>query len=211
MVVSAAWSWLSFGRLWARNGARPYVTTLQSSLATTKGTVVPTSVPDTVIPAWVQADFSTTDLVGLLDPRRTTGVIDGAALAVAPSGALRPASFTTWGKATPTTAGFCGFARPRESTSWLDVPLDAPVPYYRSSMLRLSLLVDDSTALRVRLHDRAGGTVDLGVVSPRLTRGPHVLVVSLPYRTALTRLEVRPTEPVGLCVPGATVVTASTR
>jgi hypothetical protein len=211
VVAGSAVSWAGFGRWWSHNGAKPYVTALRGSLAASRGPVVDTSVPDTVIPGWVQADFTSTDLVRLLQPDRAQGVVDGNALAASASGALRTAQLSTHGVATPPHRGFCGFARPRESTSWLVVPFDRAVPYYRASMLRLSLLVDDTTRLRIRVVDRDTTTTDLGTVTPPLTRGPHVVLVTLPYRTAVAAVDVEPTSAAGLCVPTASVVTASPR
>jgi hypothetical protein len=146
--------------------------------------------------------------VGLLDRRRLSTVVDGPALAVSPTGHVRPAVATTRGRATaPAGSGFCGFLRPGTASGWMRVPFDQSVPYYRASMLRVPVLVNDTVTIRGRVVDRDGRVVELGAMAAALPGGPHVLMVSLPYRTSVSALELLVDEPAPLCVPSAEVVT----
>lgn len=201
-------SWSGFAERWSANQASGYLATLRLSLEQRPGVVLPSAVPADVVPGWVQADLTTTDLVGLLDPSRLSTVVDSTPLAVAPSGQVRPAVVTTRGRATaPAGSGFCGFSRPGTATDWLRVPFDQPVPYFRAAMLRVPVLVNDTVTIRGRVLDRDGRTVDLGPLARDLPGGPHVLMVLLPYDTAVAALDVRVDSPAPLCVPSAEVVT----
>lgn len=210
VVVGGTISWIGFADRWSQNEGSDYVDTLRATLPRTAGVILPSAVPPEVVPGWVQADLTTSQLVGLLDPRRLSTVVDGTPLAVDDHGRVRRARLTVRGRASaPAGSGFCGFHRPGTSQGWLVVPFDQPVPYYRASMVRVPVLLNDTATVRARVVDPDGRTVDLGVVAPELERGPHVLMLLLPYRTDVTELQVTIDAMTPLCVPSAEVVTAS--
>lgn len=210
VTAGGAVSWIGFAQRWSQNQGSDYVDTLRESLPRTTGVVLPSSVPPGVVPGWVQADLTTTELVGLLDPGRVSSLVDGKPLAVDEHGRVRPAHLTVRGRATPPPgSGFCGFHRPGTSQGWLVVPFDEPVPYYRTSVLRVPVLLNDTATVQARAIDRDGRTIDLGVVARDLERGPHVLMLLLPYRATVAELQVIIDAVTPLCVPSAEVVTVS--
>jgi hypothetical protein len=170
--------------------------------------VVPGSVPASVIPGWVQADFSTGTLVRLLSPDTEMTLADGAVQMVGEDGRLVPARLQSVGTAVNAqSGGFCGnYLAAGAGRATVDFRL--AIPYYRSSLLRLRTIVSDTTTLHVTVVDEAGRShAAPSLTTPRLQRGPHTLLVPVPYGVRVQSVEVTSTgENADVCIPRLGVV-----
>jgi hypothetical protein len=105
------------------------------------------------------------------------------------------------------TEDFCGNAlRPGEQD--LRIPFTTPVPYFRGSHLFLRVLASDTTKLEVAVTgDDGTETAARTFTQPELHRGPHTLLVPLPYDVRVREVTLRSaSESAGVCIPALSVV-----
>ena len=208
VVVLATLTWVGFGRTWHDNPSSAYLANLRSDLARTSGQVVPTPVPASVIPGWVDPGFTTRPLVQLVNPAAAGSELGGTVLVVGESGRLAPAVLGRVEAGDP-PKGFCGWALPTgEQVLTIDLPRAAP--YFRGSVVQLGLLAGDSTKLNVEVTGRDGASSGPLVTDPpELLRGPHRVYALIPFGTAVTSITVRDETPntAGVCITSAQVST----
>jgi hypothetical protein len=83
-----------------------------------------------------------------------------------------------------------------------------PVPYYRGSLIELRLLVSDTTRVAVGVTGSDGDQHSIVAPSrPDMLRGPHMMVVAMPYGVRATAVTITRSRPsAGVCVTGLSVV-----
>ncbi len=208
VVVLTVVTWVGFGVRWHDTPVTPYLTAMRAEVTDGSGQVLPTNVPAGIVPAWVDPGFTTGPLVRLLNPASVSGTRDGVASVVGPDGSLVPPAFTRVAAA-PVPPGFCGVVVPVGQRS-VSIRFDAPVPYYRGSMVELGVLVGDAERLNLRVTGRDGARSGLLVEDPpELLRGPHRIHALVPVHVAVTEvlLEVESDNTAGVCVTSAQVLT----
>jgi hypothetical protein len=210
VAVGLAVSWTGFAVKWHRSTSSAYVSALRADLATNRAPIVPTPVPDTIVPAWVQPDFSSASLVRLLKPGAELSVLDSSPRLVSGTGHLVPARLNPVAAARNARSDFCGNGLV-PGTSSVTIPFREPVPYYRGSLLELRLLVTDSTRVGVSVTGSDGSTRRIEPLSDtEMLRGPHRMVVPLPPNVRASQVTVtRSRETAGVCVTGLSVVVAA--
>lgn len=207
-VVLATVTWVGFGLQWHDNPTTAYLANLRADVARTTGRVIPTPVPDSVVPGWVDPGFTTRPLVRLLNEVAAGSELGGDVSVVGETGHLVRSSLGRVGAGTP-PEGFCGWALPA-GTQQATITLPAAAPYFRGSVVQLGVLVGDSTKLDLAVKGRDGSTSGHLVTDPpELLRGPHRVYALVPPGTAVTDIIVTVTTPntAGVCVTSAQVST----
>lgn len=210
VAVAIGVSWVGFARYWHRSTSTAYLQTLRADLATNRSPVLPTPVPDTIVPGWVQPDFSTSSLVDLLQPGTEMSLVDALPRVVAPDGHLVAGRLDPVATAVNTREDFCGNPLVAGADA-VTIDFAEPVPYFRGSMVELKLLVSDTTRIRVTVTGEDGMSRPAGGASdPYLLRGPHTMTVPVPYTMRLTSVTVSRTRTAaGICVTGVRSVVPS--
>jgi hypothetical protein len=200
-------SWSGFAARWHTSPTTQYLETLRSDLHASQATVVPGPVPAGVIPGWVQPDFLTASLARLMDKTAEVSLADGPRVIADENGRLRPAHLKTLATAARGSDDFCGNVLHAGDES-LSIPFSQPVPYYRGSHLTLRTLVEDTTTLRVSVVGEDGMETEAAPLSqPRLQRGPHTVLVPIPYGVRVSSVTVRSSQAsAAVCVPGVSAV-----
>lgn len=207
--VCFATSWSRFAVRWHQSTNTRYVENLTTDLATNRAPIVPTPVPDSVVPAWVQPDFSSASLVALLQPGTETALLDSTPRIVDRDGRLVAARIRTLATATNARSDFCGNGLTAGSNT-VTVRFDDPVPYYRGALLHLRLLVSDTTRVSATVTGDTGlSTPVVAFSDPELQRGPHTVAFPLPPNVRVSSLTLsRSRAESGVCLTGASVVLA---
>ena len=205
LVVATTISWLGFGHAWHTGRTTSYVANLSEDLRG-PGThfVVPSPVPNDIVPAWVQVDFSSGSLVKLLSPQTQTAT-GASPLVVDAQGHLAAARLHGVTSAV-VPKGFCGRGMPA-GVQVADVAFPQVPPMYRGQLVRIGLLVGDTTTITVRAMTTSG-LVDVPAFDhPVLQRGAHRLVLPLPG-APVSGVQVRLDRPntAGVCVTSVEVV-----
>ncbi|WP_162254739.1 hypothetical protein [Phycicoccus sp. Root563] len=207
--VCFATSWSRFAVRWHTSTNTQYVDTLAKDLATNRAPIIPTPVPDSVVPAWVQPDFSSASLVALLHPDTETVRLDSTPRIVDRDGHLVTARLKAVATAINEREDFCGNGLLAGSKT-VTVRFANPVPYYRGALLQMRLLVSDTTRVSATVTGDTG--VSSPVVahgSPELQRGPHMVAFPLPPNVRVSSLTLSRSRPdSGVCITGASVVVA---
>jgi hypothetical protein len=217
MVGGAAVSTGLWGTQWHRNPSGRFVANLTHDIEAAHGRalVVPTSLPATVLPWWVEPDFTVQDLIAPARPAAEFTVLDGVALAVRSDGRLVPATEQVV-VSSPRRSGFCGYAIPAESTGRVIIPSTRGVPFYGDGAVRVGLLVPARTTVTLEMT-YAGRRTALTTRDPIvLDRGPHTVLVRIPWPNRsgplLSGVAVTSSNPaVDLCVTTAQVVVTAAR
>jgi hypothetical protein len=216
LAAGAAVSTVQWGREWHRNPSGAFVANVVHDVRAAHGRalVVPTSLPPTVLPWWVEPDFTVEDLVAPLKLPAQFTVLDGVPTAVRSDGHLVPVTEQVV-TSSPAQPGFCAYPVPAASTGRV-VPFTRGVPYYGDGAVRVGLLVPSRTTVTLAMT-YAGTTTPLVTRRPIvLDRGPHTVLVRIPWpdRTGplLSGVLVTSTGPsVSLCVTSAQVVVTPPR
>ncbi len=208
VVTLTGITWISFGLRWHDTTVTAYLNAVRHEVPGVTGVLLPTPVPDEVIPGWVESGFTTAPLIELLNPAALASELPGKPSVIGPSGSLAPAGFTRVASA-PVPDGFCGAVLDGGEQS-ITLALPDPAPYYRGSIVTLGLLVGDATRLNVIVTDR-DGTVSPPLVQnpPELLNGPHRVYAKVPPGTAVAAITVVVETPntAGVCVTSAQVET----
>jgi hypothetical protein len=206
-VVGAGMSTAGWAQQWHRNPADAYVSRVLLELEQTPSTdvVFPTTLPPSVLPWWIEPDFTLEDLLAPVHPNAEYRVADSPFRVPDNSGHLTRGRLITVAEQVP-GQGICGYAHEPGSLAPVIVPLRATAPYYSNSALRLGLLVGSSTSFRVSVRQQ-GALIELRYRTPiELPRGPHVLLLRLPDATRVDAIQVSVTRPqAGVCVQSASV------
>lgn len=205
-AVLAAVSWLRWGDAWHDTNSRDYFDSARESIATARGPIVPTSFPDSILPAFFQTDISAADMARSINPRIQTELTNGPAFLVAWDGQVRRAGFYPVGES-PRSSGFCGYYLPA-GTGSLSVPMTDDVAFRRSSLVQLRVLVGDETHLTVDVEDPDGVRHRVSRPErPTLLRGPQTLVYPVPWQTLVDRVIISADEGhPDICVHAASVI-----
>ncbi|WP_406831026.1 hypothetical protein ABEG17_18800 [Pedococcus sp. KACC 23699] len=189
-VVAGSVSWVGFANRWHRNSSSTYVEALRTDLATNLAPVVPSPVPVTVVPNWVQPDFSTADLVALLHPTTKTVVFDSAPRLVGPHGRLVTGDLRRVDVAPDERQDFCRHALPAGQSS-ATINFTQAVPYYRGALLDLGVLVSDTTSITVKVADETGAVSSpRPSVTPQMQRGPHRVLLPIAPAVRVKSLQI---------------------
>ena len=198
-------SWFGFANQWHRSTTSGYFAALRSDLTANRGTVLPTPVPNDIVPGWVQPDFSTEALIRLLKPQTPMVLADSTPKVVSADGHLRTATFKTVSNGTRAVENFCGNALNPGMTS-ITIPLSKPAPYYRGAVVLLRILTTDSTQLTVSVVTPHGTLPAPVTTNPTLQRGPHTIYVPVPYGASVTAVAVSSSRSsAGVCLPSVAV------
>lgn len=208
VLAGSVRSWAGFAGPWHDNPTGTWVSTLRSQLALQRGTVrlVPSTMPNDVVPAWVQPDLTDAPFVLLLRPDALLHDADGGTLAVDPQGRLVAPELRRYAS-TGKPAQLCAAAFPAGGRQPARVAFPAPVPYYRGEVVEVSLLAGATTGVDVRI-EAADGSVVTPVRWSRdvLHRGPHTMRFLVPYRTSIAAVLVSATSPrAPVCVLSSSV------
>jgi len=189
-LVAGSVSWVGFANRWHRNSSSTYIEALRTDLATNLAPVVPSPVPVTVVPNWVQPDFSTADLVAVLHPTTRTVVFDSAARLVGPDGHLVTGDLRRLDVAPDERKDFCRHALPAGQSS-ATINFTQAVPYYRGALLDLGVLVSDTTSITVKVADEAGAvSAPRPSVTPQMQRGPHRVLLPIAPDVRVKSLQI---------------------
>ena len=189
-AVACGVSWVGFVERWHHNSSTAYVEALRTDLATNLSPVAASPVPVTIVPNWVQPDFSTADLIAVLHPTTRTVVFDSAARVVGPEGHLVAGELKRIAVAPDERSDFCRHALAAGQPKAV-IDFDEPVPYYRGALLDLGLLVADTTSVSVRVIAE-DGTVSTPrpPVTPQMQRGPHRVLLPVTPDVRVKSVEV---------------------
>ncbi len=200
---------MGFGLQWHDNPTTAYLANLRADVARTTGRVIPTPVPDTVVPGWVDPGFTTRPLVRLVNEAAAGSALGGGRQrrrrVGAPGAQL---AGPAWWAGRHRRASAAGRSRPASSRPRSRSPEAAP--YFRGSVVQLGVLVGDSTRLDLAVTGRDGTTSGHLVTDPpELLRGPHRVYALVPPGTAVTDIIVTVTTPntAGVCITSAEVST----
>lgn len=200
--MTGVWvSWVGFGDRWHENSSGDYVERLKVGLARNSGTVVPGPVPESIVPWWVQPDFSTERLVLLISPTTETSLVRPPVMAVDLSGDLVAARFTVL-DTLPTPSGFCGAPIPAGTAS-VQIESPEPLPARRQQLVEVGLLVGDTTRIGVSFVDTAGVVHPASYYRPpTLHRGPGRVIATVPVNVSVRAVQVEALDanPSGVCV-----------
>lgn len=176
-TVACGLSWVGFAHRWHQNSSPSYVEALRTDLTKNLSPVVASPVPVTIVPNWVQPDFSTADLIAILRPTTRTAVFDSAARLVGPDGHLTDGQLKRIAVAPDERSDFCRHALPAGQEN-ATIDFTEAVPYYRGALLELGVLVSDTTSLTVRVIAEDGSvSAPRPGVTPEMQRGPHRLLL----------------------------------
>lgn len=207
-VGNCAVSWVGFTHRWRNTPVTGYLSAMRGDLERTQGQVLPTPVPDTIIPGWVEPDFTTGPLITLINPGALRDTLEGEAAVVSDAGTLKPVVRGRVGAAA-VPEGFCGLVLPAR-TQRARLVLTADAPYYRGSIVVVGLLVGDATRVNVSVESRDGHTSGPLITTPsELLRGPHRIQTLVPYGVAVRVIDIMVETPnvSGVCVTSAQVDT----
>lgn len=213
VATGTALSWSGFAERWHTNKTSAYITTLRGDLAAanrygpnTTQTVLPGSIPDDVIPGWMQTEISTLDLVALLRPSTEQAVGDASIILVSDKGHLVAGELSTVQAFEAGDSSFCPHRLAPNATEPLVVRSPTVVDHKRDELIELGLLVNDETSLRIDILDARGTAAPLTWPRPTtLTRGPYVVRLRVPHDVDVAAVRVHPTTS-GLCVVSAKAV-----
>lgn len=205
-AILAAVSWLNWGSAWHETNSRAYFDSARQSIASSRGPIVPTSFPDSILPAFFQTDISAADMARSINPGIDTELTNGPSFLVGWDGEVRRAGFFSVGESPP-GSGFCGYYLPTGGGS-LTVPLTEDVAFRRSALIQLRVLVGDETNLTVDLVDSDGEPHRISrPVRPTLLRGPQTLVYPIPWQTVVRSVVISADEGhPDICVHAASVI-----
>jgi hypothetical protein len=208
-VAGSVQSWTGFASRWHTNTSDEYLGALTTELADNTGTVVPGPVPESIVPWWVQPDFSTQSLVLLLSPTTETATMVAPVRAVAPTGTLVAADLVAFDRL-PIPEGFCGFTIPPGSSAGL-IPAGATIPPRRHQLLEIGLLVGDTTHVGVAVIDDVGIEHPAAFYrAPLVHRGPSRILATVPLDIPVAAVVVKTLDrnTAGTCVISITSVLA---
>jgi hypothetical protein len=208
VVIGSVVSSVAFVERWVENPTGNYLRTLEAQLREAGSTPVrlaPVGLPSTVLPFWVDPDYSLEDLLAPREGLATFHNIDGPVLVPDDSGRLAPLKLHQRSAADPGPDGFCGYGvRPAQSR---EIPLPAESPYYADEMVHLGVLASRATTLRVSV---VSDSATRSVVTRKplaTTAGPHRFLARVPYDTRVSAIRVRATDPLAtVCVVLAALV-----
>ena len=213
VVVGGTLSWARFGDRWHTNQTTAYVEAMRGDLnrltkfADETTTVLPGSIPDAVIPAWMQEEISTLDLVALLRPQTELAVGRSQTKLVGPEGRLETGRVRTVGSFDPGEDNFCHHVQRGGDPDPLTIDADTVVDYKRDELIQLGLLVNDEREVVVDIIDDGGAAHRLAWPEPRtLSRGPYTVRLRVPYGVSISAVRFAPSA-VGMCVASVSAVT----
>ncbi|GAB3595032.1 hypothetical protein GCM10027446_19710 [Angustibacter peucedani] len=217
VAVASVVSWNGFARQWHTNASPAYLSALDAGLdrvarfpASPPAVVMPTPVPDDVIPGWFEDELTTTDLVLLSHPGLQTSLADGPVLQVGPTGAVSTARPQTLGASSPPSSGYCGTSVPAAPAEPVTISLRDRVPYYRGMLLSVQVLTLSPTTLQLDVVSGDGGVHPASALVPAtLDPGPHTLLVPVPFGADVGAVRVHPSSQ-HVCVPQVQVVAPRT-
>ncbi|HPK11557.1 MAG TPA: hypothetical protein PLP55_02660 [Phycicoccus elongatus] len=205
-AVLCAISWIGFGNQWSRTPVTAYLDQLRTTVGAATGPVVPSPLPNAVLPAWVDPSLTTAPLIELVNPGALEPLLGGDARVITDSGALAPVR-TQRVLAADIPGGFCGVGIP-EGRQSATVNLPSPAQYYRGSIITVGLLAGDATRINLTAIG-SDGVVRGPLVSspPELLRGPHRIYALVPYGTkvATVRVDVVTPNSQGVCLTSVQV------
>jgi hypothetical protein len=208
----AAVSWAAFAHRWHTNGTPQYVAALHDDLHrldrvnAPPTTVLPGPIPDSVIPAWMQKEISTLDLVALIRPETELAVGQVNTRIVAPSGHLVPARLRTVGTFDTGEDNFCHHPQQPGAAAPLTIAANDVVAYKRDELIQVGLLVNDERAVDVEVLDDSGTAHPLAWPQPRvLQRGPYNFRLRVPYGVSVAAVRIQPAS-AGMCVVSVAAV-----
>lgn len=205
--VACGLSWVGFAHRWHQNSSPSYVEALRTDLTKNLSPVVASPVPVTIVPNWVQPDFSTADLIAILHPATRTVVFDSAARLVGPDGHLEDGQLKRIAVAPDERSDFCRHALPAGQES-ATIDFTDPVPYYRGALLELGVLVSDTTSVRVRVIAEDGSvSAPRPAVTPQMQRGPHRLLLPVQPDVRVRSVQISRSRPsADVCVTTLQIV-----
>ncbi len=203
LLLDAA-SWATFGIRWHTSTSSDYIETMRSELeAHPEPAVLPGQVPPSIVPWWVQPDFTTEPLTILMSPSTPTAVADGKKRRISDTGKAEPARIKVRSSSTSTGA-FCPAPVVDEQAI---LALSDTVSFERGSLVTTGVLVADSTTLEVGVIQPGGEITMVPTSMPiAVQRGPHTVVVPVPTNTQVRGVVLRKKDPdVGVCLLRASV------
>ena len=198
LLLDAA-SWATFGTRWHTSTSSDYIETMRSELEADPGTtVLPGEVPPSIVPWWVQPDFSTESLTALMSPTTPTSVANGPTRRISDTGKAELVSIDEISSSAPSSA-FCPAPVLEEQAT---LRLRDSVNYRRGSLVTAEVLVADSTTLEVGVRHTDGHIEMVQTIKPiTVQRGPHTIVVPVPKDADVRGVVLRKGDPaVGVCL-----------
>lgn len=206
VLVLDAVSWARFGSRWHSNTSSEYIETMRSELEADPGpAVLPGGVPPSIVPWWVQPDFSTEPLTVLMSPSTPTALVNGPERMISETGEAQPARIAEVSSSRQSDA-FCPAAVVHEQAI---LALNEPSSVTRGALVRAGVLAADSTVLEVGVLHQDGRITMAQTVRPiAVQRGPHTIVVPVPQNADVRGVVLRKADPdVGVCLVEAAVGT----
>ena len=207
VAIGTAVSWGGFGQRWHENATPAYLATLRADLAkanrfgaTRTMTVVPGLVPDAVIPAWMQTQISSLDIVALLSPHTELALDAASVQTVGLDGRLVPGHLRTVQVFDTGANNFCH--HPLQPNAKQPAVIRSPevVSYKRDELIELGMLVNDERTVDVEVVGDDGHVSQLAWPWPtKLQRGPYVARLRVPYGVNVAAVRVMPAT-AGMCI-----------
>ncbi|WP_144857580.1 hypothetical protein [Marihabitans asiaticum] len=204
VVGLSLFSWVSFGLRWHTNPSTSYVEALRSGLERDPSTpVLPAAVPDSIVPWWVQPDFSTEPLIALLSPETPTAVAREDSRVVSPSGKPVPGHLTAL-MSSEKSEQLCAAV---SVDGQAIVRLPGAQGYFRGSLVRVGALVGDATDIELGVLTDQGEIIMTETVRPiTVRRGPHTLIAPVPRDARVRAVVVRQSDSeVNVCLTSGSV------
>jgi hypothetical protein len=195
----------SYARAVSTNPVRPWLSTVRASLAGLPPfpRILPRAVPTAIRPGSGALDVDA-PLISTLRPDALLQDADGPMLTLGDDGHLGPALPGRLAASAP--AGLCaGVVQPGDRRP-ARVPLTAPTPLPAGSLVRLAVLVKDTTALEVSTEDSRGARQPVLGRHYVLYPGPHTAIYVASGSHAVAVLAAPTTPEAGLCVVSAEIV-----
>ena len=214
VAVGTAGSWAGFGQRWHENATPAYLASLRADLAKANRfganrtmTVLPGPLPDAVIPAWMQTQISSLDIVALLSPQTQLALDAANVQTVGLDGRLVPGHLRTVQVFDTGQHNFCH--HPLQANAKQPTVIRSPevVSYKRDELIELGMLVNDERSVDVQVVDADGHAFPLAWPWPtRLQRGPYVARLRVPYGVKVAAVRVMPAA-TGMCIVSVKAVT----
>ena len=207
LAVGSGWSWLTFAERWHDTATPGYLAALRSDLARQQNSpaaavtsIVPALIPDSVMPAWMQTEVSTLDLVALIQPSAELAVVGHTTKIVGLDGHLQAAQLKSVGTFEEGEQTFCHHQVQPNQEGPTTISAHEVVAYKRDELLEIGMLVNDERQIRVDVVDAQGTVTPVPWPRPTtLQRGPYVVRLRVPYGVDVAAVRIHP-DAVGMCV-----------
>ena len=213
VAVGSVASTVGFSDRWHDNPTGGYLHTLQGQLDAAPSQpvrVAPVALPSSILPFWVDPDYSVEDLLAPAGTQAIFHNTDGPVLVPGDDGRLEPLRLRTLATAAPGPNGFCGYSVAPGRSRQISLP--AASPYYADEMVQVGVLASRATALTVSVVDNSSRRRVLTRSTLTTGAGPHRVLARVPYDTRVSAIRVRATDPLAtICVVLAALVVPQER